>query len=55
MQDPIRCTLPNVDTTTTHSLKSGTWTEDLMNSLPTLSSMQETSDTHKELEDGKFL
>ncbi len=53
-QDPIKRTLPN-DITTTQSSKSGTWTEDLMNSLPTLSSTQKTSDIHKELEDGKLV
>ena len=42
-------TIPN-DTTTTQSLKSENWTEDLFNSLPTQSSsMQELSDTHNEL------
>ena len=39
------------DTTTTQSLKSGTWTDDLLNSPPTQSSsMQESSDTHNDLE-----
>ena len=43
-------TIPN-DTTTTQSLKSENWTKDLFNSLPTQSSsIQESSDTHNDLE-----
>ncbi len=46
----MRRTLPN-DTTMTQSLKSGNWTEDLLNSLPTQSSSkQESSDTHDDFE-----